>query len=208
MADLQDQNTELEEKNSSLSEELAKLRQENETQASEISNLRSRSNLSQQNWVKERDELISREAYAREEFENAKQAMQDWEALALNERSLHDSLKERMAELEEQVNSLSEAYQKATSERDTNSQAVDGLHKALQEVQNGMITKNNLLHSLLTRFIQHVKLSADNWLKTTRVSLTNFVNKSRLQKKLQNRPGQHSRPLKRILRVLFRLKRK
>ena len=77
VAELQDQNGELQEKNSSLSEELAKLRQENEAQATEISNLRSRSNLSQQNWVKERDELISREAYAREEFENAKQAMQD-----------------------------------------------------------------------------------------------------------------------------------
>jgi len=136
VADLQDQNTELEEKNSSLSEELEKLRQENETQASEISNLRSRSNLSQQNWVKERDELISREAYAREEFENAKQAMQDWEVLAMNERSLRESLSEKEAELKEQLENLKDEFERAARERDQNNQAVEGLQKALQEVQN------------------------------------------------------------------------
>ncbi|KAJ4337424.1 hypothetical protein N0V87_004747 [Didymella glomerata] len=136
VAELQDQNNELQEKNSSLDDELAKLRQENETQASEISNLRSRSNLSQQNWVKERDELISREAYAREEFENAKQAMQDWEVLAMNERSLRESLSEKEAELKEQLESLKDEYERATRDRDQNNQAVEGLQKALQEVQN------------------------------------------------------------------------
>ena len=113
------------------------MRQENETQTSEITNLRSRATLSQQNWIKERDELISREAYAREEFENAKQAMQDWEVLAMNERSLRENLAEREAEIKEQLESQREAYQKAARERDTNSEAVDGLQKALQEVQNG-----------------------------------------------------------------------
>lgn len=136
VADLQDQNGELQEKNSSLSEELAKLRQENEAQATEISNLRSRSNLSQQNWVKERDELISREAYAREEFENAKQAMQDWEVLAMNERSLRETLSEKEAELKEQLETLRDEYERAARDRDQNNQAVDGLQKALQEVQN------------------------------------------------------------------------
>ena len=167
---LEEQNQELQQTNTTLTEDIAHLRKQNEEQASEVANLRSRANLSQKHWIEERDELIAREAAAREEFDNANQAMQDWEALALNERSLHDSLKERMAELEEQVNSLSEAYQKATSERDTNSQAVDGLHKALQEVQNGMITKTDFVPSSLTKLVQHVKLSVDNWLKTIRPS--------------------------------------
>ncbi|KAF1358711.1 hypothetical protein EJ07DRAFT_75362, partial [Lizonia empirigonia] len=136
VAELQDQNGELEEKNKSLSEELAKLRQENETQAAEVSNLRSRSNLSQQNWIKERDELISREAYAREEFENAKQAMQDWEVLAMNERSLRETLSEKESELKEQLESLKDEFERAARDRDQNSQAVEGLQKALQEVQN------------------------------------------------------------------------
>ncbi|KAF2272726.1 uncharacterized protein EI97DRAFT_436659 [Westerdykella ornata] len=135
ISELEEQNRELQENNNSLTEELSKLRRENEAHAAEISNLRSRATLSQQNWIKERDELISREAYAREEFENAKQAMQDWEALALNERSLHDNLKEKMAEMEEQLESLKEAHARAVSQRDQNSEAVDGLQKALQRLQ-------------------------------------------------------------------------
>ncbi|KAL1797177.1 hypothetical protein ACET3X_003783 [Alternaria dauci] len=136
IADLEEQTRELQENNNSLTEELAKLRQEKEAQASEIETLRSRSNLSQQNWIKERDELISREAYAREEFENAKQAMQDWEVLAMNERSLRENIAEKEAELRDQLESMREEYERAARDRDTNNQAVEGLQKALQEVQN------------------------------------------------------------------------
>lgn len=125
----------MQENNTTLKDELAKLRKENETQAGEVSDLRSRSTLSQQIWVKERDELISREAYAREEFENAKQAMQDWEVLAMNERSLRENLAEKDSELREQLETLREEYEKAARDRDTNSQTVEGLQKALQEVQ-------------------------------------------------------------------------
>lgn len=135
MADLEEQSRELQENNAALTEELAKLRQEKETQAAEIETLRSRSNLSQQNWIKERDELVSREAYAREEFDNAKQAMQDWEVLAMNERSLRENLTEKDAELREQLESMKDEYEKAARDRDTNNQAVESLQKALQEVQ-------------------------------------------------------------------------
>jgi chromosome segregation ATPase len=135
VSELEDQVRELQDNNKSLKDELAKLRLENETQAGEIADLRSRSTLSQSNWIKERDELISREAYAREEFENAKQAMQDWEVLAMNERSLRENLTEKDAELREQLESLREEYEKAARDRDTNGQSVDGLQKALQEVQ-------------------------------------------------------------------------
>ncbi|KAI4612563.1 hypothetical protein J4E80_007297 [Alternaria sp. BMP 0032] len=136
IADFEEQTRELQENNNSLTEELAKLRQEKEAQASEIETLRSRSTLSQQNWIKERDELISREAYAREEFENAKQAMQDWEVLAMNERSLRENLAEKDAELRDQLESMREEYERAARDRDTSNQAVEGLQKALQEVQN------------------------------------------------------------------------
>lgn len=136
VSELEDQNRELQEGNTSLTEQLDKLRKDNEAQAAEAATLRSRSNLSQQNWIKERDELISREAFAREEFENAKQAMQDWEVLAMNERSIRENLAEKEAELKDQVESLREAYEKAARDRDTNNEAVEGLQKALQEVQN------------------------------------------------------------------------
>lgn len=135
ISDLKEQTHELQGNNDTLASELAKLRQEKEAQASEVETLRSRSTLSQQNWVKERDELISREAYAREEFENARQAMQDWEVLAMNERSLRETLAEKDSELREQLEAMREEYEKAARDRDTNNQAVDGLQKALQEVQ-------------------------------------------------------------------------
>lgn len=136
VSELEDQNRELQENNKALTEELDEVRKESETQAAEVATLRGRANLSQQNWIKERDELISREAYAKEEFENAKQAMQDWEVLAMNERSLRENLAEKEGELREQLESLREAYEKAARDRDTNSEAVEGLQKALQQVQD------------------------------------------------------------------------
>lgn len=154
IADLEEQNRQLQDNSTNSSEELAKLRHENEAQASEIETLRGRANLSQQNWIKERDELIAREAYAREEFENAKQAMQDWEALALNERSLHDNLKEKMSEFEDQLDSLRDAHRKAVSERDQNSEAVDGLQKALQRLQTGTLLPSFSSCDCLTGFAE------------------------------------------------------
>ena len=106
-----------------------------QAQSKELSSLRNRATLSQQNWIKEREELVESEAYIREEFENAKQAMHDWEVLAMEERSIRKDLSERASDLEEQVSSLKEAYERAAAERDTQSTTVDGLQKALQEIQ-------------------------------------------------------------------------
>jgi chromosome segregation ATPase len=136
--ELEEQKQSMQEANETLLSDIAKLRKESDTQALEVANLRGRASLSQQNWIKERDELVAREAFAREEFENAKQAMQDWEVLAMDERSLRESLSDRVTELEEQFSSQKEAYEKAASERDTQSMTVDGLQRALQEIQNGM----------------------------------------------------------------------
>jgi hypothetical protein len=62
--------------------------------------------------------------------------MQDWEVLAMNERSLRENLAEKDAELREQLEAMKDEYEKAARDRDTNNQAVEGLQKALQEVQN------------------------------------------------------------------------
>lgn len=137
--DLEEQNRGLQETNETLVADISRLRKESESQASEITTLRSRANLSQQNWIKERDELIQREAFAKEEFENAKQAMQDWEVLAMDERSLRETLGDRVTELEEQLSAQMEAYEKAASERDSQSLTVDGLQRALQDIQDGKL---------------------------------------------------------------------
>ncbi|KAF2142611.1 uncharacterized protein K452DRAFT_226641 [Aplosporella prunicola CBS 121167] len=134
--DLEEQNRSVREENDGLSDDLASLRTLNEEQAAEIANLRGRANLSQQNWVKERDELIQREAYAREEFETAKQAMQDWEVLAMEERSLRENLGDRVTELEEQLSAQREALERAVNDRDTQTSTVDGLQRALRDIQD------------------------------------------------------------------------
>ena len=135
--ELEDQGRGMRDANESLKAELSKIAKERDQQAQEINELRSRASLSQQNWIKERDELISREAYAREEFETAKQAMQDWEVLAMEERSVRQNLSDRVAELEEQLSTQQEAFDKAFVERDTLTQTVDGLQRALRDIQEG-----------------------------------------------------------------------
>lgn len=106
-----------------------------QAQSKELSSLRNRSNLSQQNWIKEREELEEQAVYLREEYETAKQSMHDWEVLALEERSVRKDLGEKVSDLEEQLSSLREAYDRAASERDSQSMTIDGLQKALQEIQ-------------------------------------------------------------------------
>ncbi|MCJ1232918.1 hypothetical protein MMC14_000872 [Varicellaria rhodocarpa] len=133
---LEEQNNDLQAQNTSWEAELAKLAEDGEQRSMELSSLRNRMNLSQQNWNKEREDLIQREAYAREEFETAKQAMSDWEVLAMEERSIRENLGDKVTDLEEQVSSNREAYEKAALERDSQSLTVDGLQRALQEIQD------------------------------------------------------------------------
>jgi chromosome segregation ATPase len=144
--ELSDKNADLKEQNESRGAELARLAEDGEARSKELSSLRNRMNLSQQNWSKEREDLIRREAEAREEFEAAKQAMHDWEVLAIEERSIRENLAERNAELEDQLRTLREAHERAASERDSQSLTVDGLQRALQEIQEGLAN-----HSLIRR---------------------------------------------------------
>ena len=135
--DLEANNKGLQETNAKLQSELDQTHQEDEQRSKELSSLRNRTNLSQQNWLREREDLISREALVRDEFEAAKQAMQDWEVLAMEERSIRESLAARVSDLEEQLSSQKEAYDRAASERDNQSLMVDGLQRALQDIQDG-----------------------------------------------------------------------
>ncbi|MCJ1283369.1 hypothetical protein MMC26_002697 [Xylographa opegraphella] len=133
--DLEEQNRTLQNQDLARKAELAKLAEEGEEQSKELSSLRNRLNLSQQNWSKEREDLLQRESYVKREFESARQAMQDWEVLAMEERSIRESLAERVSDLEDQVTNHREAYETAASERDSQSLTVDGLQRALQEIQ-------------------------------------------------------------------------
>lgn len=80
--------------------------------------------------------MAEQETYLREEFENAKQAMHDWEVLATEERSIRRDLADRVTDLEEQLNSTRTEFERLASERETQESTVDGLQKAMQEIQN------------------------------------------------------------------------
>jgi chromosome segregation ATPase len=133
--ELEAQNESLRKSNQSLEAELSRLSSEEQDNSKELSSLRNRHNLSQQNWLKEREDLERLTKHLRDEADAAKEAMGDWEVLAMEERSIREGLAERVAELEDQLSGHKEAYERAASERDSQSQVVDGLQRALQEIQ-------------------------------------------------------------------------
>ncbi|KAF8421918.1 hypothetical protein EV426DRAFT_535836 [Tirmania nivea] len=140
-AELEEQNMLLTNQLDELRTEYRKLNEESTDAIREAANLRTRLNLSQQNWVKEREELISQEKHLHEEYETTKQAMQDWEVIAMEERSMRESLADRVVELEEQFTAYKTGYEKAVSERDRETATVDGLQRALREIQKARKTE-------------------------------------------------------------------
>jgi predicted nuclease with TOPRIM domain len=105
--------------------------------SNELANLRDRATISQQNWLKEKEEFINQESDIRVEFEEAKQAMHNWEVLAMEERSIREGLVGKVNDLEEQLSSLRDDYNAAVGENSTQSVTIDGLQRALQEIQDG-----------------------------------------------------------------------
>ncbi|KAI0011703.1 hypothetical protein F4779DRAFT_571785 [Xylariaceae sp. FL0662B] len=133
--ELEAQNEELQKGAQQYQDEFEKLKTELQDATRELSSLRSRNNLSQHNSLKEKEDMARQIQHLREEAEAAKDAMGDWEVLAMEERSIRENLSEKAAALEEQLSTLKESYERATAERDGQSQAVDNLQRALQEIQ-------------------------------------------------------------------------
>ncbi|PCH04207.1 protein of unknown function DUF814 [Penicillium occitanis (nom. inval.)] len=134
--ELEDQNSALKAEVSEKLTKIADLEKDAREHSNELSNLRNRANLSQQNWLQEKEELIEQESYIRAEFEEAKQAMHNWEVLAMEERSIREGLAEKVNDLEEQLSSLRDEYNNAVSDNNTQSNTIDGLQRALQEIQD------------------------------------------------------------------------
>ncbi|KUJ12110.1 uncharacterized protein LY89DRAFT_653824 [Mollisia scopiformis] len=133
--ELESQNENLKKRVEGLEDDVQRLEQESHESSKELSSLRNRHNLSQQNWVSEREDLIQKTRQLKDEAEAAKEAMGDWEVLAMEERSMRESSAEKIRDLEEQFSAQKEAYEAAVSERDSQSQALEGLQRGLQEVQ-------------------------------------------------------------------------
>ncbi len=133
---LETQNEALQNDKAALERELASVRSELHESSKETSSLRNRHNLSQTNWTLERDDMTLEIKHLRDEAEAAKEAMGDWEVLAMAERSTRESLESKVNDMEEQLASQKETYEAAVSDRDQNAQAVVGLQRALREIQD------------------------------------------------------------------------
>ena len=134
--ELETQNSALEKQIQTLEAGAKRMEEESGETSKELSSLRNRHNLSQENWVHEREDMTTQIRHLKDEAEAAKDAMGDWEVLAMEEKRMRESLSERVADLEEQYSSQKEAYEVAITERDAQSQTVGGLQRALQEVQD------------------------------------------------------------------------
>lgn len=133
--ELETANEELQQAAQTQEEETAQLREQLAEQAREIDGLRSRTNLSQQNWGKEREDLEHEVEHLRSELKKTSAAMGEWEVIAMEERSMREGLEAKATDLEEQLANVREAYERVAEERNTQSQAIDGLQCALQEIQ-------------------------------------------------------------------------
>ncbi|TPX10991.1 uncharacterized protein E0L32_008028 [Thyridium curvatum] len=134
--ELESQNEELAKGSQAYEADISRLKEELRESNGELTTLRSRSNLSQQNWVKERDDMVRQMQHLKNELESTSNAMGEWEVIAMEERSVRESLQDKVGDLEEQLASAREAFERAASERDTQSQAIDGLQRALQDIQD------------------------------------------------------------------------
>jgi chromosome segregation ATPase len=133
---LETQNEALRKQVQTLEANVKRMEEESSETSKELSSLRNRHNLSQENWVHEREDMMNQIRHLKDEAEAAKDAMGDWEVLAMEEKRMRESLTERVADLEEQYSSQKESYEDAITERDAQSQTVIGLQRALQEVQD------------------------------------------------------------------------
>jgi chromosome segregation ATPase len=174
LAEANDQIEELEAQNANIKSsseksesEVSRLTLELEETSKELSSLRNRHNLSQQNWLSEREDLLQQTKHLKDEAEAAKEAMGDWEVLAREERSIREGHAERVAELEDQVSGHKESYERAVSDRDSQSQTIEGLQRALQDIQEArkielreMVESTQSQLDVLNKHVQEAEIRA------------------------------------------------
>lgn len=176
-------------------------------QEKELSATRDRAGLSQQNWLKEKEELIQQESYLQSEFEQAKEAMHNWEVLAMEERSIRENLAEKIIDLEEQLAGLKDAYDKAASEHESQATTVDGLQRALQDIQTGTLVRREFRRAQSDE-LQPVDRNFVNSPKALILNLRILGGHLALQIRERRRPTKPSKPPKRSWRGCGRLRRK
>ncbi|TQV99992.1 Golgi matrix protein [Cordyceps javanica] len=160
--ELETQNEQLENSASSSDKDHQQLRLELQDANRELTTLRSRSNLSTENWNKEREDLMRTVQHLKEEMETTANAMGEWEVIAMEERSVKESLGDKIAQLEEQIASLKQGYESAASERDSQSTLIDNLQNALREIQDARKKElRDMVETTEAQLLAHKKLASE-----------------------------------------------
>lgn len=128
----------LEDQNRALADTVDDLHAQKAEAAAALAGLHGRFDLSQQLWAKERDELVAAERRRAEEYDVARQAMQDWEVIATEERAVRESLSDRVVELEDSLAAQRNLYERMAADHHRQGSSMQGLQHALQEIQDGV----------------------------------------------------------------------
>ncbi|CAK7275327.1 hypothetical protein SEPCBS57363_006624 [Sporothrix epigloea] len=97
--------------------------------------LRDQARLAHQTLLREKEDLVRQIKQLRTELESTSNAMSEWEVIALEERSVRNSMAERASDLEEQIDILREQHQRVLAENVTQSDTINSLQRALNDVQ-------------------------------------------------------------------------
>ncbi|KKA26936.1 hypothetical protein TD95_001056 [Thielaviopsis punctulata] len=154
IADLEAQNDQLRSQAESAEKRAQSLEDELQETNRELASLRSRNNLSAENWNKEKDDLLAAAQHLREELQSTTNAMGEWEVIAMEERALKDTYADKMVNLEEQLDQLNEAYLSVSNVKDSQDQSIDNLQRALAELQD---TRRRELRDMVETHEEQIK---------------------------------------------------
>lgn len=142
----------MEQKNKQLTETTTKLQhealasnEEADKLSRELANLRQSSLSSQGSWHKERETMVMSERKLRDKLRETEKSANDWELIAIEERTIRENSSRRIYELEEQLQSQKEFLQKAVKEQGISAETIKNLQHAINEMQEGMNTFSMLL---------------------------------------------------------------
>ncbi|CAK7274889.1 hypothetical protein SEPCBS119000_006405 [Sporothrix epigloea] len=97
--------------------------------------LQDQARLAHQTLLREKEELLRQTKQLRAELESTSNAMSEWEVIAMEERSVRNTMTEKATDLEEQIDVLREEHQRVLAENVSQSDTINSLQRALNDVQ-------------------------------------------------------------------------
>ncbi|EPQ63284.1 Bgt-2904 [Blumeria graminis f. sp. tritici] len=133
--ELESQNETYDRRVKELEAELKRLESKFLDSENEILNFQTKHNNSMQDWSDEREGFLRQLQGLKKEAEAAKEGMRDWELLATEERSMRETLVDRIKDFEEQAIIQKQALDSALSEKNDQKRAMNNLQTNMDNIQ-------------------------------------------------------------------------